>query len=55
MRRVPPERAGRHAASSILLYLADRYPEARLAPEERAELYRWLVFMTNTLQTTMLR
>ncbi len=42
-------------SAAILLYLADRYPEARLAPEERAEFYRWLVFMTNTLQTTMLR
>ena len=42
-------------SAAILLYLADRYPEARLAPEERAEFYRWLIFMTNTLQTTMLR
>jgi len=42
-------------SAAILLYLADRYPEARLAPEERAQLYRWLVFMTNTMQTTMLR
>lgn len=42
-------------SAAILLYLADRYPEARLAPEERADFYRWLVFMTNTLQTTMLR
>ena len=42
-------------SAAILLYLGDRYPEARLAPEERAEYYRWLVFMTNTLQTTMLR
>ena len=42
-------------SAAILLYLADRYPAARLAPHERAEFYRWLVFMTNTLQTTMLR
>jgi glutathione S-transferase len=42
-------------SAAILLYLADRYPEARLAPANRAELYRWLIFMTNTLQTTMLR
>ena len=42
-------------SAAIILYLADRYPEARLAPQERAEFYRWLVFMTNTLQTTMLR
>ena len=42
-------------SAAILLYLADRYPEARLAPQERADFYRWLVFMTNTVQTTMLR
>ena len=42
-------------SAAILLYLADRHPEARLAPEDRTELYRWLVFMTNTVQTTMLR
>jgi len=42
-------------SAAILLYLGDRYPEARLAPEERAEFYRWLVFVTNTLQTAMLR
>jgi glutathione S-transferase len=40
---------------AILLYLADRYPEANLIPAERAEFYRWLIFMTNTLQTTLLR
>ncbi len=42
-------------SAAILLYLADRFPEARLAPDDRAELYRWLVFMTNTMQTCMLR
>jgi glutathione S-transferase len=42
-------------STAILLYLADRYPDARLAPGDRAQYYRWLVFMTNTLQTTMLR
>jgi len=42
-------------SAAILLYLADTYPEARLAPVERAEFYRWLVFLTNTAQTTMLR
>jgi len=44
-----------HIVESILLYLGDRFPEVRLAPVERADYYRWLVFMTNTLQTTMLR
>ncbi|MGL6280708.1 MAG: glutathione S-transferase family protein [Gaiella sp.] len=42
-------------SAAILLYLADRYPEARLAPAERADYYRWLVFMTNTVQTCLLR
>ena len=42
-------------SAAILLYLADRFPEARLAPADRARLYRWLVFMTNTMQTAMLR
>jgi glutathione S-transferase len=40
---------------AILLYLADRFPEARLAPVERADLYRRLVFLTNTVQTALLR
>jgi glutathione S-transferase len=44
-------------SAAILLHLADRFPEARLAPRlgERAELYRWLVFLTNTVQTGLLR
>jgi glutathione S-transferase len=42
-------------SAAILLHLADRYPEARLAPEDRTQFYRWLVFLTNTVQTTMLR
>ncbi len=42
-------------SAAILLYLGDRFPEARLAPAERAEYYRWLVFLTNTVQTAMLR
>lgn len=42
-------------SAAILLYLADRHPDARLAPVDRARYYRWLVFMTNTVQTTMLR
>jgi len=41
--------------AAILLYLADRYPEARLAPASRAEFYRWLVFLTNTLQPALMR
>lgn len=42
-------------SAAILLHLADRHPEARLAPPERPDFYRWLVFLTNTLQTTLLR
>lgn len=42
-------------SAAILLYLADRFPAERLAPEDRTDLYRWLVFMTNTMQTCMLR
>ena len=42
-------------SAAILLYLADSYPEAGLAPEERAPFYRWLVFMTNTIQMAHLR
>jgi len=42
-------------SAAILLYLADRFPDAHLAPADRADFYRWLVFMTNTVQTTMLR
>jgi glutathione S-transferase len=42
-------------SAAILLHLADAHPEARLVPGDRAQLYRWLVFMTNTMQTAMLR
>ena len=42
-------------SAAILLYLGDEFPQAGLAPADRAEYYRWLVFLTNTLQTAMLR
>jgi glutathione S-transferase len=42
-------------SAAILLFLGDRYPDARLAPADRTDYYRWLVFLTNTVQTTMLR
>jgi glutathione S-transferase len=42
-------------SAAILLYLGDRHPESQLAPADRAEYYRWLVFLTNTAQTSMLR
>jgi glutathione S-transferase len=43
--------------AAILLYLADRFPEACLAPSAagRPQYYRWLVFLTNSVQTAMLR
>ncbi len=42
-------------SAAIVLYLGDRFPEVRLAPAERADYYRWLVFLTNTVQTGFLR
>ena len=44
-------------SAAILLYLADRFPEAGLAPtgQDKAQFYRWLVFLTNSVQTAMLR
>ena len=42
-------------SAAILLYLGDRFPAAQLAPADRADYYRWLVFLTNTVQTAMLR
>jgi glutathione S-transferase len=41
-------------AAAICLHLVDKHPGAGLAPaigsEDRAHFYRWLVFLTNTLQ-----
>jgi glutathione S-transferase len=46
-------------SAAICLHLADRFPEARLAPlratSERSELYRWLLWLSNTVQMTQLR
>jgi glutathione S-transferase len=42
-------------SAAILLYLGDRFPDAHLAPVDRAGYYRWLAFGTNTVQTAMLR
>jgi glutathione S-transferase len=45
-------------AAAICLHLADRHPEAALAPVpgsvERAEFYKWLMYLTNTLQTELI-
>ena len=44
--------------AAICLHLADRHPEAALAPalgtRERAEFYKWLVYLTNTLQAELI-
>jgi len=46
-------------SAAICLHLADRVPEARLLPRigtrERSDTYRWLMFLTNTVQTAHLR
>ena len=46
-------------SAAICLYLAETFPDARLAPpagtRERAELYRWLLWLSNTVQMTLLR
>src|SRR5688500_4154735 len=46
-------------SAAICLHLAERFPDARLAPpagsRERSELYRWLLWLSNTVQTGLLR
>ena len=46
-------------SAAICLHLAERFPEARLAPSagtrERSELYRWLLWLSNTVQAALLR
>ena len=47
-----------YEAAAICLHLADRHPEARLAPAlgtaERAHFYKWLMYLTNTLQAELI-
>lgn len=47
-----------YESAAICLHLADTHPAAKLAPalgtSERAQLYKWLMWMTNTLQSTLL-
>lgn len=44
--------------AAICLHLADSHPEAALAPPlgsaQRAHFYRWLMYLTNTVQAEML-
>ncbi len=47
-----------YESAAICLHLADRHPQADLAPppgsDERAHFYKWLVWLTNTLQATLM-
>ena len=47
-----------YESAAICLHLADRYPDARLAPPvgtaARAHCYKWLMWCTNTVQATAL-
>ena len=47
-----------YEAAAICLHLCDTYPEAALAPKvgtaERAHFYKWLMWLTNTLQATLI-
>lgn len=44
--------------AAICLHLADRHPASKLAPalgtSERAEFYKWLMYLTNTLQAELM-
>lgn len=47
-----------YEAAAICLYLCDTYPQGGLAPlvgtVARAHFYKWLIWLTNTLQATLL-
>ena len=47
-----------YETAAIVLHLCDTHPAARLAPavgtHERAHFYKWLVWLTNTLQASLL-
>jgi glutathione S-transferase len=47
-----------HETAAIVLHLCDRHPEAKLAPplgtDERALFYKWLMWLTNTVQATLI-
>ena len=45
--------------AAICLHLCDRHPEANLAPQklgspERAHFYKWIAYLTNTLQSELI-
>lgn len=47
-----------YETAAVVLHLCDTHPRALLAPAfgtlERAEFYKWLMWMTNTVQATMI-
>ena len=47
-----------YESAAICLHLCDSYPQAGLAPPvgtaQRAHFYKWLVWLTNTLQATLI-
>jgi glutathione S-transferase len=47
-----------YETAAIVLHLCDTHPQAQLAPalatHERAHFYKWLMWLTNTLQATLL-
>ena len=47
-----------YESAAICLHLADTHPKAGLAPglgtSERAHFYKWLMWLTNTLQATLM-
>jgi glutathione S-transferase len=47
-----------YETAAIALHLSDTHPDARLAPSlaspERAHFYKWLMWLTNTLQATLI-
>ncbi len=47
-----------YETAAICLYLCDKYPAAALAPAlgsvQRAHFYKWLVWLTNTLQASLI-
>ncbi len=46
-----------YETAAIVLHLCDRHPQAALAPAlgtaERSEFYKWIAWLTNTLQATL--
>lgn len=47
-----------YETAAICMHLCDTHPEARLAPPlgtpERAEFYKWMTWLTNTLQSMLI-